>query len=223
MTTLYHLPFSPFCRKIRLVLSEKRIEAALVEEKPWERRRDFLVLNPAGLVPVLRLSEPALTLADSTAIAEYLDETHPEPPLMPQDPVERAEVRRLVGWFDGKFHAEVTANLLYERLYKKMKNSGYPEGPRVRAGMNNIKLHLDYIAWLAERRTWLAGERMSLADLAAAAHLSSLDYMGDVPWDHAEPAKDWYLKIKSRPSFRDLLADRVIGLPPVKHYTELDF
>ncbi|MEO1292026.1 MAG: glutathione S-transferase family protein [Pseudomonadota bacterium] len=223
MTTLYHIPFSPFCRKVRLVLAEKGIEVAMVEEKPWERRRDFLMLNPAGEVPVLQLADVKRALSDSMVIAEYLEETQPEPPLLPQDPGERAEVRRLVQWFDTKFHTEVTANLLYERIYKKARNAGHPDSAKIRAGSANIRYHLDYIAWLVDRRKWLAGERMTLADLTAAAHLSTVDYTGDVPWTHSEAAKDWYLTVKSRPSFRDLLADRITGMPPTEYYTQLDF
>jgi len=74
-----------------------------------------------------------------------------------------------------------------------------------------------------ERRRWLAGENFSLADITAAAHLSTLDYLGDVPWDNHEPAKEWYARIKSRPSFRPLLADHIPGAPPPKHYADLDF
>ena len=124
MRRLYHQPLSPFCRKIRLVLAEKKIEVELVEERTWERRMDFLRLNPAGQVPVLKIDD--LVLADSTAIFEYLEETHPEPPLLPKSPALRAEARRLTAWFDDKFHNEVTANLVYERVNKKLAKAGYP-------------------------------------------------------------------------------------------------
>ncbi len=176
MRRLYHQPLSPFCRKIRLVLAEKKIEVELVEEKPWERRMDFLRLNPAGQVPVLKIDE--LVLADSGAIFEYLEETQPDPPLLPADPALRAEARRLTAWFDDKFHREVTANLIYERVNKKLAKSGYPESENIKAGSRNIKYHLDYIGWLTDHRRWLAGNAMTIADFAAAAHLSCLDYVG---------------------------------------------
>jgi glutathione S-transferase len=64
---------------------------------------------------------------------------------------------------------------------------------------------------------------MSLADVAAAAHLSCIDYIGDVPWEAYELAKNWYARIKSRPSFRSILADHIAGMPPPKHYADLDF
>lgn len=221
MRRLYHLPLSPFCRKVRLVLAEKKIEVELVEERPWEERLDFLRQNPSGKVPMLKID--GLVLQDSNAICEYLEETHPTPPLMPRDPAQRAEVRRLVAWFDDKFHREVTVNLLYERVNKRLKKAGYPEGGNIRAGVTAIKFHIDYIGWLLESRRWLAGGEMSMADFAAAAHLSCLDYISDVDWSRNVAAHDWYAKVKSRPAFRSLLADLVPGFTPPNHYADLDF
>ncbi|MEM0935777.1 MAG: glutathione S-transferase family protein [Pseudomonadota bacterium] len=221
MTRLYHVPLSPFCRKVRLVLAEKRIEVELVEERYWEQEPDFLRRNPAGKVPVLRMNGRAM--AESQAICEYLEETKPEPPLMPQDAAERYEVRRICTWFDDKFHHEVTANLLYERVNKKITKAGFPESKNVKAGAKAIKYHLDYMNWLLDQRRWLAGDAMTLADFAAAAHISALDYISDVDWTRSENVKDWYAKIKSRPAFRSILADQVPGFPPPAHYADLDF
>ena len=221
MRRLYHQPLSPFCRKVRLVLAEKRIEVELQEEPFWEERMDFLRLNPGGKVPVLRID--GLVLAESSAICEYLDETHPTPPLLPTSPAERAEARRLAGWFDDKFHQEVTANLLHERVYRRLMKTGHPESARIKAGARNIKYHIDYIGWLMEGRRWLAGAQLSIADFAAAAQLSSLDYIGDVDWERSAPMRDWYAKIKSRPAFRSILADLVPGFSPPQHYADLDF
>ena len=221
MPTLYHVPLSPFCRKVRLSLAEKRVECELVEVKYWEKEPEFLRRNPAGKVPVLKID--GKLLAESSAICEWIEEVYPEPSLMPNTPDERAEVRRLVQWFDDKFHKEVTANLLYERVNKKLMKSGYPESKNIEAGAQKIKFHLDYMAWLLDHRRWLAGNRMTLADFAAAAHLSSLDYISDVDWNRSENVKDWYAKIKSRPAFRSILADVVPGFPPPAHYADLDF
>lgn len=221
MNRLFHFPLSPFCRKVRLTLAEKRIEVELIEERYWEQGQDLLARNPAGKVPVLRMGERVFS--ESQAICEYLDETVPDPALIPRDPLKRFEVRRLCAWFDDKFHHEVTTNLLYERLMKRVTKQGYPDGKAIREGANRIKYHLDYMAWLLEQRRWLAGDVMTLADFAAAAHLSCLDYASDVDWDRQVAVKDWYAKIKSRPSFRSLLADTVPGTPPPFHYSNLDF
>jgi glutathione S-transferase len=222
MRKLYHLWLSPDCRAVRIVLKEKGLDHELVVEKVWERREDFLAINPAGEVPVL-IEHDGRALCGSTPICEFVDEVYPNRALIGADPAARAETRRLVGWFDGKFAREVTDNLVFEKLMKRFMGMGEPDSAAIRAGQHNIHYHLDYIGYLAERRSWLAGDDFSLADIAAAAHLSCLDYLGDVPWEDHQPAKDWYARVKSRPSFRPLLADHIPGLPPPRHYADLDF
>ncbi|MGB3555438.1 MAG: glutathione S-transferase family protein [Jannaschia sp.] len=221
MIQLYHFPLSPFCRKVRLTLAEKKLEVELVDERYWEASSEFLRRNPAGKVPVLRID--GQTLADSQAICEYLEETVPTPSLLPGDAAARAEVRRLVAWFDDKFQEEVTSKLVYERINKKLTRAGYPDGANVKNGVKAIKFHLDYMGWLLDQRRWLAGPDMSLADFAAAAHLSCLDYSSDVDWNRSAGVRDWYAKIKSRPAFRSILADVVPGFSPAAHYADLDF
>ena len=221
MNRLFHFPLSPFCRKVRLVMAEKKIEVELVEERYWEKGPEFLRRNPGGKVPVLKLDGQFLT--ESAAICEYIEESYPSPALLPTDAWGRYEVRRLVGWFDDKFHGEVTANLLEERLMKKITGAGHPDSARIKAGARAIKYHLDYMGWLLDQRRWLAGDQMTLADFAAAAQLSSLDYISDVDWDRNANVREWYSKIKSRPAFRSVLADHLPGYRPADHYADLDF
>lgn len=221
MNRLFHVPLSPFCRKVRLCMAEKRLEVELVEERYWEQDPDFLRRNPAAKVPILKMD--GKMMADSNAICEYLDEKYPEPALLPRDADGRYEVRRLVAWFDDKFHHEVTSKLLYERVNKKLMGTGYPDSTNVKAGAKAVKYHLDYMAWLLDHRRWLAGDVMTMADFAAAAHLSALDYISDVDWNRSAVVKDWYATIKSRPAFRAILADQVPGFPPPAHYADLDF
>ena len=222
MRTLHHLWISPACRKVRIALAEKELEFGLKAESPWTRRPEFLAMNPAGEVPVL-VDDGGAVLAGAMTICEYLDETRPDPPLLPGGPVERAEIRRLVAWFDGKFDREVGEALLGEKLIKRFSHRGEPDSRAIRAGKDNLRIHLEYVAWLAERRSWLAGDTFSLADVAASAHLSAVDYLGDVPWAEHPRAKEWYARVKSRPSFRAILADRIAGFPPPRHYADLDF
>jgi glutathione S-transferase len=230
MLTLFHHGFCPQSRFIRLALGEHGIVPRLIEERPWERRHEFLVINPAGTLPVL-VEEGFPAVPEARTIAEYLDETHgPElgdHRLLPRDLAGRVEVRRLMAWFCEKFLAEVSGPLTSERVLKRSmprsQGGGAPDTDAIRAGLANIRYHLAYIGWLVQTRDWLAGERLSYADLAAAAHLSSIDYLGDVPWSENEAAKNWYARVKSRPSFRPLLGDTHAGIPPSKTYADLDF
>jgi glutathione S-transferase len=230
MLTLFHHPFCPHSRFIRLVLNEGGLTARMIEERVWDRREDFLMLNPAGTTPVL-VDEGHPAVPGATIIAEYLDESYGaelgERRLLPPDPAGRIEVRRLSSWFNEKFFAEVSGPLVMERLYKRYmrveQGGGSPDTETIRAARANIRYHLSYIGWLVRTRNWMTGDRLSYADLAAAAHLSSVDYFGDVPWDVDESAKSWYARVKSRPAFRPLLLDAVPGLPASKSYADLDF
>ena len=230
MLTLLHHPLCPRSRFVRLILAEYGIEVRPVEERFWERRQDFLLLNPAGEIPVL-VADGIPAIPGASIIAEYIEETHPpsdeDGRLLPPSPNERIEVRRLANWFNDKFHAEVSGPLVMERVYKRHmtqeQGGGPPDTDLMRAARNNIRYHMAYVGWLARTRDWLAGERLSLSDLAAAAHFSAIDYLGEVPWHEDEGAKNWYARVKSRPSFRPLLAEKLSGIPPAKSYADLDF
>ncbi|MFM8992479.1 MAG: glutathione S-transferase family protein [Alphaproteobacteria bacterium] len=222
MRTLYHLWLSPFSRKVRIALREKNLACDLRIEKVWERREEFLRMNTAGTVPVL-VEEDGMVVSDSAVICEYLEEAYPEVSLLGSGLAGRAEVRRLAAWFDHRFSREVTENLYGEKMMKGNLGLGQPNSSALRAGYANMRYHLEYIGWLAERRRFLAGDHFSLADIAAAAQISTLDYIGDVPWDQHEGAREWYARIKSRPSFRPILADHVAGHAPPRHYADLDF
>lgn len=230
MATLLHHPFCPHSRFVRVVLAEYGMPVELVEERVWERREAFLALNPAGTTPVL-LDDGGLTVPGAQVIGEYLDETlgaaAAERRLMPEDVAGRIEVRRLTSWFNDKFFEEVSGPLVMERIYKLSmtaeQGGGAPDSNAIRVARHNIGYHLAYIGWLLRTRNWLAGDRLSYADFAAAAHLSLVDYLGDVPWQQDDHAKNWYARIKSRPSFRPLLADSVLGVPASPTYADLDF
>ncbi len=228
MVRLLHFPLDPFSRRIRMTLSEMGIAAELLEERPWEAREDFIALNPAGTLPVL-IDDDGTVCAGVEASGCHLDETRslPAGSLWGTGPAQRAEVRRLVAWFDGKFHHEVTSPLLMEKVVKRFvpeaQGGGAPNMNRVRASLAALKDHLSYIDYLTAQHNLLAGNDITVADLAAACHLSVADYTGDIVWDAAPDAKAWYQRIKSRPSFRPLLADHVRGLTPSASYAELDF
>lgn len=222
MITLYHHWLSPASRLVRVLLAEKRIEFTLRLEKEWERRPEFLALNPAGEVPVI-LSSEGIAYSGVRAIAEYLEETVPDPALIPGGSEERYQVRTLVDWFHTKLGSEVTRHLVSEKLLKRFLGIGEPDSEAIRCASHNVKTHLRYIEYLTEGHYYLAGPHFTLADVAAAAHITVIDYFGDIRWQDWPDAKEWYLRVKSRRSIRALLADRVAGLTPPSHYTKLDF
>jgi len=224
--TLYHFPLDPASRQARLALGEKRLPFEAVVVRYWEEPEAFTTLNPSGLTPVLvevEAGRKRLVVCEVRPVLEYLEEQYPQPGLLGRDPAERAEARRLMQWFDRKFDAEVNSYLLREKLEKRLTKMGAPDLSNMRLGREALRAHLGYVERLLGQRDWLAGPRLSLADFAAAAHISVLDYFGDIPWREIPAAKTWYMKVKSRPCFRPLLADRWPGLAPAAHYDDLDF
>ena len=223
MWQLHQYPLCPFSRKVRIALAEKGIAVELVRENPWDRRDGFLELSPAGQTPTLVGPQATTVLVDSVAICEYFEETVERMPLLGAGPVERAETRRLVAWFDQKFYAEVGVLLLQERMFKRVVQRSSPDAGLLRQAARGVESHLDYIEYLLDHRRWLAGQTFSLADIAAASQISIADYLGGVDWTGHNQAKQWYSALKSRPSVRPLLAERMENIGPPAHYDKLDF
>ena len=225
-SVLYHFAFDPGSRAVRLALGEARIDFSETSVRPWEDGCPVATLNPSGMPPVLQVVDAggrALTLCEPAAILGWREERTAEPLLLPADATERAEVRRLLTWFDRRFTDEVNAVLLHERMEKPLLRLGPPEARALRAGREALKSHLAMMEGLLARRDALAGRRISQADIVAAAHLSVLDYFGEVAWASYPGLKTWYMKLKSRPSFRPLLADRFPGVQASAWYADLDF
>lgn len=227
MYQLLHLPLAPHCRYVRLVLAEKGVEAELTPLPGWGGGGDqprllaFGELSPEGDFPALRVG--ARTLHGPIAIGEFVEEAAPGRRLLPTDPIARAETRRLVEWFSHRLYEDATRPLLEEKVVKRLRAGGAPDSMRVREATAAARRHLAVIDALADRRSWLAGEEMTLADFAAAAQISSLDYVDAISWEPFANAKAWYALMKCRPSFRGLLADRAPGMAPATHYADLDF
>ena len=231
MMHLMHYPLCPHSRSIRLAIGELRLELELVEEKPWTWRPEFLAINPAGSLPVLAV-DGTTPICGAYAISEYLADIRADhgggshgTSLFPGDADERAEVRRLVDWFHIKCDREVTRELLNEKYYAQASGAQRhtPNSENLRTLTVNLRYHMKYVGYLADHRRWLAGEEMSFADLAAAAHMSSLDYLGLIAWDSYPAVHAWYVRLKSRPSFQSLLEDRLPGKAPPPYYADLDF
>ncbi len=222
MYRLYHYPICPFSRKIRVLLTEKKLSFFPVVENFWERREKYIRLNPMANVPMI-IAKPDLVISDSQTIAEFLEEEHPNISLMLGSPQDRAEIRRTIAWFDGKFYDEVVGFVLNEKVYNFFKTGADPDHELLKIARQNLSYHMRYLQFLIAKRNWIAGDELSLADITAACHLSSLDYLGEINWNNYPVAKEWYAIIKSRPSFRDVLQDMLSGFRPAPHYRELDF
>lgn len=223
MWQLFQFPLCPFSRKVRLLLGEKGVGCELIRENPWEQRDEFLDMNPAGQVPVMTDKQRSIRLMDSMAICEYLEETVEKNAMLNGTAVNRAEIRRLVAWFDSQFFADIVAPLLHERMEKRLVTKEPPDARRLRDAMKAAVRHLDYTDYLLDHHNWMAGSTMSLADLAAAAQISVADYLGGIDWKNHEQTAKWYRGFKSRPSFRPLLSERMEGIVPPKHYDDVDF
>jgi glutathione S-transferase len=222
MRQLFHFSLSPACRKIRLLLAEKGLGFQLLSVNFWERPQELMTLNPAGEIPVL-VEENGEIICGGYALTEYLEEKHSSPTLIGKTLQERAEIRRLMDWFDGKFEQEVTRNLVYEKVFKRLARIGSPDTQALREGKKAIQHHMEYLSYCLQDQPWLAGDAMTLADLTAGAHLSVIDYLGDLPWANYPEVRQWYAILKSRPGFRIVLADRITGISPPPHYDNPDF
>lgn len=223
MWQLFQFPLCPFSRKVRLLLGEKGIGYDLVRESPWERRDEFLDMNPAGRTPVMADTQAGTVLIDSQAICEYFEETVESARMITGGAQSRAEIRRLVAWFDEQFFGDVTGPLMHERMTKRLVERAAPDGTALREAMKHADAHLDYIDYLLDHRRWIGGATLSLADLAAAAQISVADYLGGFNWSSHKQARDWYAGLKSRPSFRPLLSERMEVIAPPAHYDKVDF
>jgi len=228
MRILYYYPLCSFSRKVRLCLNEKKLDFSQEVENFWEKRKEFTNLNPLGHVPVL-VDLNGSIVTDSTAIVEYLEEAYPDKKLYPEELLARAESRRLMAWFDTRFAQEVSLIILWEKAIKRLAarslgaTSAGPDSTIIRNAKVTMANHLEYMSWLIDKRNWLAGDHFTMADITAAAHISVVDYFGDINWEKFESVKNWFVRIKSRPSYRGFLTDKIPAIPPAAHYAELDF
>lgn len=225
MRVLYHYPLCPFSRKVRLLMYEKKLDFSYEIHNCWDVSENLLRMNPAGALPIL-VDLNGSIISDDTTIVEYLEEAYNEKNFIGTGIDERHEVRRLVSWFDKKFYGDTGYHLFVEKIIKRYRKNTLENSPNsaaLRAAKQNMLFHLEYMNWLIDRRNWLAGDFFSLADITAASHISMIDYFGDLPWTKYPRVKQWYVRIKSRPTFRHFLNDKLPGFLPSPHYSDLDF
>lgn len=224
MKRLFHWSFDPAGRLVRLALFEKEEAAEYVTIAPWETSREIARLAPGATTPALidTGSEGRVIVMGTQAICEHLEDTCAGRRLLPAGLADRAEARRLWRYCEDGF-AEVNATLLAERVGLAVRRNRAPDSAALRRGAHALRGRLTFLNALVEIRGNLAGRALTLADMCAAAHLSCYDYFGDLEWDSVPDLKDWYARIKSRPSFRALLEERLDSTRPSAHYADLDF
>lgn len=219
---VYHFTACPFSRTLRICLKEKNQDYVLINENIWEHRKEFLKINPAGTTPVMVLENDVIIrgIYPSVEFLEEIDSTK----LIVGDAENKAHIRYVFNWFTEKFYNEVTQYILSEKIIRIVSENGSPNSSAIRAAKKNIIYHLDYIAYLLSNSRYLCGEKITTADCAAAAQLSVLDMVGDVPWEHSAKVKSWYALMKSRLSLSAILKqDEIAGITPPKYYDDPDF
>lgn len=224
MKRLWHWPIDPLARTARLALGEKNWSFESIVVRPWSHDLELAALAPGATAPAMTdiNADIRMTAIGSLAICEYIEEAEPSPRLLPFNPVDKAEARRLWQWSEENF-AGINNTLLDERISQRVRRESEPNSAALRQGAHALNNRLTFLDALSADRPYLAGRHLSLADLSIAAHLSAYDYFGDVPWHTCPDLKSWYARIKSRPSFRALLLDRLENVKPVEHYADLDF
>lgn len=225
MPKLLHHKLDPASRLVRLMLAEYGVETEYAEASPWLHSAELAEIDPAATVPLI-IEDGVPPIIGGLACIHFIEERYAPDMvagLVPAYIEGRSEMWRLHEWIMGKFNDEVTRYILEEKIGRREQRSGAPDPSALRAAKANLGEHMQYFTYLLATRRWLGGEEMTLADFALAAHFSALDYLGDIDWSTAGETRDWYARIKSRPAFRPLLGDRVVGTPASATYADLDF
>lgn len=222
MTKLYYYPLCPFSRIIRIALSEKNIESEDIIECPWDRQMPIRDIHFLSDLPLF-VEDERIFVEGWYAVFEYIERHYYKISLLGAGQSERLEARRIAGIFNEWFFAEVTQKITFEKIFKRYIEKIPPDSTAIRQGITALDKYMEYISWLTDRRNWLAGSSLTIADISAAAQISTIDYTGALVWDKYPQAKEWYVRIKSRPSFRSILKDRVATVSPPAYYSELDF
>lgn len=222
---LAYYNFCPFSRALRIALIEKKIPFSLDILNPWESMERDIIVSPIGNIPVMHdeIGDHRFPIMSVPAGYEYLEDVYEDTSLYRGDILLHTEIRRLVSWMDSDFFMKVSSKLIEEKIIKRIKRQETPDSVLISEAFEALAYHLEYIDFLVSKRRWIAGDDFSMADIVAGAHLSIIDYLGDIHWVDYPNAKEWYMKLKSRPSFQEMLEDRIGNILPSKNYNNLDF
>ena len=221
MLKLYHYQLCPSSRFIRLLLNEYKIEHITQLENYWKPQDEFLLINPAGHLPVL-IDNNNFPIIGFNACVEYIKDMDLKPNIFPDDYRKKAEIYRLYHWFDTLFKKEVLDPIIYEKVFSRVIENLTPNSLNLRNGMQNLGFQLKYLEYLLRDKDFLVADTITPCDFFAAANFSVLDYLGLLNLDDYPKLKVWYFKLKSRPSFKNILKDYIVGLTPHENYKLLD-
>lgn len=225
MRTLFYYPLHAFSRIVRVMLGEKQLECKLVHESPWNLSEQLLKSNRFGSLPAL-IDVNGTSVSGIYSIVEYLEESYPEQNLLGRNAMQRMESRQIASWFALDFFHEVYCPILNEKIIKRFKSKAVntPNPAIIRNASHKIPKYMGHLSYLLTKRSWLAGNEFTIADIFASSFLSVLDYLSTLKWmNYDDSILTWYVRIKSRKSFRGLLADSVPNMPPDPLYAKLDF
>ncbi|MGB8602820.1 MAG: glutathione S-transferase family protein [Rhizomicrobium sp.] len=214
MRRIIHLVFSPASRLARLMIGEKRLAC------------DYLLAEDASAHLPVFVDQDETRCEGLWAIVDHLEGEYENYPLFPEDTATRREALRWLDLMMGVFPEIVTRRIVFEKANPRFTGApsrSTPDMNVIRKGREELHKALTAYGAIVEARGNLTSKACTIADLALGANLSALDYFGEVKWNDYPAMREWYMRIKSRPAFRSLLADRVPGQPPVAHYAELDF
>ena len=189
---------SPYVRKVRIVLAEKKIDCDLVLDSPWVEGNQVAVSNPLGKIHVLLLDDES-PLYDSRVIAEYLDTVAPNNRLLPASGRERISVKRWEALADGVLDAAVAAFLEARR----------PDGERspswIERQRGKVNQALKVMSDDLGDQPWCHGSGLSLADIAVGCALGYVSFrLGDIRWREQYPnLAQLYEKLMRRPAFAE--------------------
>lgn len=226
MNILYHNIVCPFSKQARILLKELNIDFHLKQDISLLKEKYSLIkLNIARTLPIFEDDINKYYIIGIYSLAEYLKEEYENFTLFSNKINHNCEIRRIFQWFNEKFNREVTQIYLKAKLINNSENylNNYPNIKLLNLSLDNLKKHLDYINYLLDIRSFIAWENISIADIAAASHLSLLDYFGEIKWNDLPRLQQWYSIIKSRPSFQQILNDKIAGFKASPNYSNLDF
>jgi len=206
MLKIYGALLSPFVRKVRTVLVEKGVAYELIPANPFEKSEAFLARSPLGRIPALE-DEQGRSLADSSVIAEYIEERFPEPPLFPTDPYERARVRWFDEYADGGMAPDLTGKIFFQRVISAKLMKKPPDEKVVASGLAAIPKFFGYLEKELGANSYLVAGTFTLADISVASQLVNLRHAGvEVDGTAFPTLARWFARISARPSLAALIA-----------------